>query len=325
MMRAIMYSLPQQISETVSSVPEKSFGKRRYNNVLVCGMGGSGISGEIAAALYPDLQIIVNKDYAVPGYVDRNTLAILISYSGNTEETLTNYKELSRRKIDMVLISSNGKLYAKKALRKIKIPKGLPPRGALGYLFAPLPILLHQAHLIDGDPRCKLLDLSAFLTRQRDSIEKTAQGVAAALVDRLLIIYADSSTFAPVANRWRCQLNENSKVLAHINVIPEMNHNEIMGLGRPEKFNVDTSILFINDPDAHPRNKIRRRLLKSLISHELPSVMEFNPAGGNNLENIFWTIMLGDFISYYLAIQKGIDPMPVTRIEELKKKLATCK
>jgi len=325
MMREIIYSLPEQISETVSSVPEKSFGKKRYDNVLVCGMGGSGISGEIAAALYPKLQIIVNKDYAVPGYVDKNTLAILISYSGNTEETLTNYQQLSRRKIDMVLISSNGNLYKKKALHKIKVPQGLPPRGALGYLFAPLPIMIRQANLIHDDPRSKLLDLSAFLVRQRDSIEKTAQGVAAALVDRLLIIYADSSTFTPVANRWRCQLNENSKVLAHINVIPEMNHNEIVGLGRPEKFNADTSIVFINDPGAHPRNKIRRRLLKSLISRELPAIMEFSPAGRNNLEHMFWTIMLGDFISYYLALQKGIDPVPVTRIEELKKKLATYK
>jgi glucose/mannose-6-phosphate isomerase len=322
-MRDIIYSLPEQISDTVSSMPKKSFGKKKYDNVLVCGMGGSGISGELAAALYPEVKIIVNKDYVVPGYINKNTLAILISYSGNTEETLANYKQLSLRKVDMVLVSSDGKLFRKKAFHKIKVPQGLPPRGALGYLFTPLPILIRQANLIHREAHEELLDLAAFLTRQRDGIEKIAKGVAPALAERLLLIYADSSAFAPVANRWRCQLNENSKVLAHINVLPEMNHNEIVGLGRPERFNDNTSVLFINDPRAHPRNKLRRRLLKSLISRELPSIMEFDPEGKSSMQNMFWTIMLGDFISYYLAVHTGVDPLPVTRIEELKKKLAT--
>lgn len=325
MMREIIYSLPEQVSETVDSVPNMSFGSRKYDNVIVCGMGGSGISGEIAAALYPDVRVNVNKDYTVPGNVDKNTLAILISYSGNTEETLANYQQLSRRRIDMVLISSGGKLLKKKAIHIVKVPQGLPPRGALGYLFSPLPILMHQANLIRGDVRKELLGLADFLIRERNSIETTAQGVASVLVDKLPIIYADSSAFATVANRWRCQLNENSKVLAHINVIPEMTHNEIVGLGRPEKLGIDTYIVFIKDPGAHPRNKIRQRLLKSLIKRELHAVMEFSPQGRNKLQNMFWTIMLGDFISYYLAVHKGIDPVPVVRIEELKRRLAKYK
>jgi glucose/mannose-6-phosphate isomerase len=325
MMREIIYSLPNQISAAVGLAPDHSFGKRAYNNVLICGMGGSGISGDILAALYPQIQVISNKDYTIPGFVDKNTLSILVSYSGNTEETLNSYRQLSKRGIDMVLLSSNGKLFKKKAAHKIRVPSGLPPRGALGYLFTPLPILMHQANLMRSDPRKELLRLSEFLARQRDAIESKARRIARRFTDKLIIIYVDSSTFAPVANRWRCQFNENAKVLAHISAIPEMNHNEIVGLGRPKKFNADTLLVLISDPMAHPRNKIRRRLLKALIRSEISDIMEIQPEGKSNLQQIFYTIMLGDFISYYLALLLGVDPVPVERIEQLKKKLSRLK
>jgi glucose/mannose-6-phosphate isomerase len=325
MMREIIYSLPNQISAAVGLVPDRSLRKRTYDRVLICGMGGSGISGDILAALYSWIQVISNKDYAVPDFVDRHTLAILVSYSGNTEETLSSYRQLSKRGIDMILLSSGGKLLRKKADHKVRVPSGLPPRGALGYLFTPLPILIHQANLMKSDPRKELLNLAAFLVRNRDAIEHKARRIATRFLDKLIIIYVDSSTFVPVANRWRCQFNENAKVLAHFNVIPEMNHNEIVGLGRPRKFNADTLLVFLSDPAAHARNKLRQRLLKSLIKKEIPDILEVQPQGMNTLQNVFYTIMLGDFISYYLALLLGVDPMPVERIEEFKKKLSRLK
>jgi len=322
MMRKIIYGLPEQITEAVNFVSDFSFGKKHYDRILICGMGGSGICGEILAATYPQLQIISNKDYRVPEFVDRHTLAMLVSYSGNTEETLSNYRELAMRKIDMVLLSSDGALYRRKALHKIRLPGGLPPRGALGYLFTPLPIMIYQAHLIDHDPRHGFIQLSAFLAKERDGIENTARRLVKRFIDKLAILYVDSSTFVPVANRWRCQLNENAKVLAHFNVIPEMNHNEIVGIGRPEKISADMLLVFLNDPDAHPRNRLRHRLLKVLVKKHFASVIEVKPRGSNRLEHMFWTIMLGDFISYYLALATGIDPMPVARIEDLKKRMS---
>ncbi len=325
MMRTIVYSLPEQISETVKLVPEESFGRKKYDMVLICGMGGSGISGEILSALYPELMIISNKDYNIPKFIHSKTLAILVSYSGNTEETLSNYQQLLRRKIDMVIISSNGKLLKKKALRKIRVPGGLPPRGALGYLFTPLPIVIHQAGLTGVDPRTNLISLSRFLIRERDGIEKMAKKMAAKFHNKLPVIYSDSAMFMPVANRWRCQLNENAKVLAHFNVIPEMNHNEIVGLGRPEFLNKYIVLIFLNDPGAHPRNNLRRRLMKSLVSSEITAINDVEPRGKNALQHIFWTIMLGDFISYYLALEQGVDPMPVVRIEQLKKEMSKYK
>ena len=324
MMREIIYSLPDQIAEAVESVPDFSINKR-YDRVLICGMGGSGISGEILSALYPEIHIVSNKDYDIPAFIDNKTLAVLVSYSGNTEETLSNYRQLSRRKIDKVIISSNGKLYAKKSRYKIRVPQGLPPRGALGYLFTPLPIILYHAHLLEDNPRKKLICLSTFLDRQRDGIERKARALAEKLVGKLPILYVDSSTFIPVANRWRCQLNENAEILVHSNVIPEMNHNEIVGLGRPKKFNADIMLLFLNDPGAHSRNKLRRRLLKVLVKKELRCTIDVEPQGINNMQRIFWTILLGDFTSYYLALATGVDPMRVNRIENLKKELSRVK
>jgi glucose/mannose-6-phosphate isomerase len=277
MMREIIYSLPNQIAAAVGFVPDFPSSRKRYNNVLVCGMGGSGISGEILSVVYPGVQVFSNKDYDIPGFVDKNTLAILVSYSGNTEETLNNYRQLAARKLDMVLLSSDGKLYAKKACHKVKVPHGLPPRGALGYLFTPLPIIMYGARLIDDDPRKKMLDLAKFLTKERDAIERVAQKLAPKFVDRLLIIYSNSSTFKPVANRWQCQLNENAKIFAHVNVIPEMNHNEIVGLGRPKKLNRDASLVFLNDPSAHRRNKLRVRVLKELVRNELQAMVDVEP------------------------------------------------
>lgn len=322
MMRDIIYSLPDQISETTRLVPENLIVKKKYNAVLICGMGGSGISGEILSVLYPELLIVSNKDYDIPKFVDRKTLAILVSYSGNTEETLSNFEQLRRRKTDMLVISSNGKLLKKKAIGKIKVPGGLPPRGALGYLFTPLPIILHQAGLTKVDPRKGLVTLWKFLNRERSGIERMAKKMAGKFVDRLPVIYSDSKAFMPVANRWRCQLNENAKVLAHFNVIPEMNHNEIVGLGRPVRLNKYITLVYLNDPGAHPRNRLRRKLLKSLVGSEIPAVVDVEPKGNNVLKHIFWTIMLGDFISYYLAIEQGVDPVPVDRIEKLKKQMS---
>jgi glucose/mannose-6-phosphate isomerase len=285
-------------------------------------MGGSGISGDILKALYPDVLIISNKDYSIPEYCDAATLAILISYSGNTEETLNNYTLLLRRNARRVIISSGGTLLDLAGDLKVKIPPGLPPRGALGYLFAPLPMTLYRFGMIPRNPEPALIALAKFLKTQRNTIERRAKALSKKCVDRLPIIYATSSMFLPVARRWQCQLNENAKVLAHINVIPEMNHNEIVGLGKPDALNSQISMIFLHDPAAHPRNKLRVQFLKGLIENKFAHVLDVTPEGTNHMQRMFWTIMLGDFLSYYVAIRMDIDPLPVKRIDELKKYLA---
>ena len=169
----------------------------------------------------------------MPGFVNKRTLAILISYSGNTEETLYNYEQVKKSKASIAIITSNGLMANKKAVLKIIIPKGLPPRGALGYLYAPLPLILHKYGLINKNPVRELRNLADFLERFYPELAKNAKKISRRLSKKLPIIYANSALFHVVAERWRCQLNENSKCLAHVNVIPEMNHNEVVGFGRP--------------------------------------------------------------------------------------------
>jgi glucose/mannose-6-phosphate isomerase len=321
-MEKIIYSLPNQIDEALASFPAVRPKKKKITSVCICGMGGSGISGDILATLYPRIRISTHKDYTIPDYVDDKTLAILISYSGNTEETLHSYRALAGRHATLVLLSSNGTLLKKKGDVKITVPGGLPPRGALGYLVTPLPLVLHAYHIIDRNPQNDLMALSDFLRHERDTIQQEAEHLSEKFIDMLPIIYANSQSFAPVANRWRCQLNENSKVLAHINIIPEMNHNEIVGLGRPEALNEKLLLIFLDDPHAYPRSRIRIQLVKEIVKGKIDNVIEVLPKGKSTLQRMFWTIMLGDFISYYLAVKTGIDPLPVERIAYLKKRLS---
>lgn len=320
-MKDIISSLPDQIVQSVKLFPSSVRRHRSFTRVICCGMGGSGISADLLAALYPETPITVNKDYSVPAYAGRGDLAIFISYSGNTEETLNNYRRLARQVGGRVIITSGGALSRRSAELKIRVRTGLPPRGALGYLFTPLPLILRRFGLIHHDPCPDLLALARFLTRRRHQLFRQARFLAARFQHKLPIIYADSPVFAAVASRWRGQLNENAKILCHTNIIPEMNHNELVGLGRPEQFNQDILIVFLHDPESSPRNARRIAVMKKLIRSDLRDIMEIKPEGRNRLQRMFWTIMLGDFISYHLAVLTGVDPLPVKRIEYLKQEL----
>lgn len=324
-MKHIIQSLPQQIKEAAHLAPKRSMRRGTIERVLVCGMGGSGISGEILQVLYPQCPIISNKAYSIPEYIDNQTLAIVISYSGNTEETLNNYTQLRRRNARIVIISSDGTLMKKKSDLKIRVPGGLPPRGALGYLFTPLPGILYAYHLIPTDPERALINCASFLARKRKMIEAHARALSVKIVSHLPLIYANSDAFLPVAKRWQCQFNENAKMLAHVNVFPEMNHNEIVGLGRPRHLNKRIVAVFLNDPRAHKRNRARVVIVKRIISDMFNAVIDVKPQGTSKLQRLFWTIWLGDFVSYYCAVRANVDPLPVARIDYLKRKLAQLK
>src|SRR4030042_3353813 len=261
----IIRSIPTQIKQSITTFPHRPIKLLKINNVFIGGMGGSGISGDLLRTLYPNIPIINNKDYLIPGYINRKTLAILISYSGNTEETLSNYDRIKKRRASIVTLTSNGFLAKKISLLKINIPKGLPPRGAIGYLYTPLPLILHQYGLIKKNPVNELEDLACFLDGISQNLESKAKKVSRRIFQKLPIIYANSALFHIVALRWQCQLNENAKSLAHVNVIPEMNHNEIVGLGRPQAIKKYSSVVFLNDPGAHRRNQLRVKVLKKQL------------------------------------------------------------
>ncbi len=317
----IIRALPQQIKNSIITLSDKSIRPSKINNVFIAGMGGSGISGDLLRAAYPDIPIINNKDYLVPGFIDKHTLAILISYSGNTEETLTNYNQIKKRRARIVILTSNGNLAKKNCQLKISVPKGLPPRGALGYLYTPLPLILHRFGLLKKNPAGELRNIAGFLERFSPALEKNAKKISHRIFRKLAIIYANSTLFYVTAQRWQCQLNENAKIMAHVNIIPEMNHNEIVGFGRPTAIKKHSSVIFLNDPQAHQRNKLRVKIMKRIIKPYTTEIIDILPPGNNKIEHAFAMIMLGDFVSYYCAINNKIDPLPVKRIDYLKKQL----
>jgi glucose/mannose-6-phosphate isomerase len=242
-MHDVIAKLPAQCRDAFGlgkgfSVPEDY---RNVKNIVFCGMGGSAIGGEIISYYLrkeTKLPIYVNRSYSLPGFVGPETLAVTLSYSGNTEETLSAYQEAGKKRAKIVVITSGGQLakLAKQAgLPYLLIPGGLPPRGALGLGCFPALALLSGMGFIENQEK-QVEDVVCLLEKmKKDSLGIAVQGdanpakrLARRIFDNFCIIYAGES-MGCVATRWRGQFAENSKALSSSHVFPEMNHNEIVG------------------------------------------------------------------------------------------------
>lgn len=311
------------------------FEKRNFNKIVFAGMGGSAIGAELVRSyLYFEskIPIMVCREYELPGYVDNSTLVFISSYSGNTEETINAYKQARQRDSAIIVISSGGKLEEKaknEEITFISIPKGLPPRCALGYLSIIPLCVLAKLGLIE--------DRSSFITEAINVLEdlknrnlnpnirlkdNIAKYIANKIFNKFTIIYAGSIHFDVVAMRLRTQLNENSKVLALSHVFPEMNHNEIVGWQNPKNLFKNFTVIMLRDKDMHPPVAKRMDITSDILKKEGIKILEIWSQGQDLLSRIFSLIYTGDFISYYLAILYGIDPTPVDRVTYLKNQLA---
>lgn len=311
------------------------FEERNFTKIVFAGLGGSAIGADLARSyLYfeSNIPITVCREYELPGYVDNSTLIFISSYSGNTEETLSAYKQAREKEAKLIVISSGGTLqeYAQKdRITFIQIPQGLPPRCALGYLsIIPLYILArlglikeisasinHTIKILEGLRNKNLNPSIGF----QDNLAKF---IASKLFNKFTVIYSSSIHFDVVATRMRGQLNENSKSLASTHVFPEMNHNEIVGWQNPKRLFKDFVVLLLRDKSMHQRVAKRMEITKDILKKEGVEVIEIWSRGEELLSRIFSLIYIGDFISYYLAILYGIDPTPVDRVTYLKNKLA---
>lgn len=306
---------------------------REARCVVITGMGGSAIGGDlIRCALRgtATVPIIVNRHYRLPSFVDERTLVVGSSYSGNTEETLEAFDEALRRGAMCVAITSGGKL-AEMADRAevplIKIPQGYPPRAALGYTSIPvLAALVRLGFAPNFDLAGQLEEALKVLEGMGGELnpdveENPAKEIALKLHGRLPIIYA-SQDLEAVAIRWKGQMSENSKSLAYVGILPEMNHNEIEGWRHPEGLLSSLHIVMIRDPGDHERVQMRMEITKGIVKEHADGVTEVYPRGKGELAKLLSLIYLGDFVSLYLAALNGEDPTPVERIGVLKKKLA---
>ena len=303
-------------------------------NVVLSGLGGSAIGGDILRTLVwktASFSMTVNRHYTLPGWVSKDTLVVCSSYSGNTEETLSVFQQAKSRKVPILVLSSGGKLLAWARQSKLpycEVPRGLPPRAAFGYSFFTLLTALECLKLLpsfEGDFQ-ETLGLLMHLSRDYGLLSplkrNPAKQAAFFLKDRLPVIYAGQDHMDSVGMRWKCQFNENSKQVALLNVIPEMNHNEVLGFTYPEPLTKKMAVVLLRHPqEDHPQIRRRFDILKGILNSKTGGVLEAKAQGGSILAQMMSAIFLGDFASVYLAYLKGIDPTPIRLIDEFKQRL----
>ena len=289
-----------------------------FEHIIFAGMGGSGFAGDLARSLFPqEKPIIAHKDYELPAFTTKKSLVFCMSYSGNTEETVSAYRRAIKIGCQTVSVCSGGKLKELAQTSKsplILIPGGIPPRLAIGYLFLPvMNVLLENGQLPDLGAQVKPL----IKTLRSSMIQKGAVQLAEKLRYRVPVLYT-SDRLAVLGKAWKAYLNENAKIHAFANVLPELNHNEICGY---TNINACYYVVMMRDDEDAQQIKKRISVTKDLIKRAGVSVTEMGITGESALAKLFSALYLGMWTSYYLAIFYETDPTPVAIIEDLKQKL----
>lgn len=325
-MKALIDNFPNQLKEAIG-IGEKAkltSSKKKIANVFISGLGGSGIGGTIVSelsALEATVPITVSKGYFIPKFVNENTLVIISSYSGNTEETLNCLNLALKRKAKIVCITSGGKvaeIAKKKKLDCITIPGGNPPRSCLGYSLTQQFYILSYFKIVSNKCRVQLKASVQLLEAEKENIIKEARQVVKALVGKTPIIYA-TTYFEGVAIRFRQQLNENAKILCGHHIIPEMNHNELVGWPSGSD---RISVVFLRDKDEYSRNNARIEINKEVIKKYTPHITEIWSKGKSQIEKAIYFIHFVDWVSVLLSEVKGVDSMEIRVIDHLKGALA---
>lgn len=298
--------------------------KKTFDNVVITGLGGSGIGGKIVSNIVANevnIPIVCNNDYSLPNFVGKNTLLLASSYSGNTEETLEALEEGIKRGCTCAIVTSGGeieRLAKEKGFAHIVIPGGLPPRAAFGYSFVQLFTLLHAFGVSPIDRTEAIDNAIDLLDAEEAEIKTKAKAIAKKLHKNQVVIYS-SFALEGVAVRFRQQLNENSKILTWHHCIPEMNHNELVGWAGGT---TNSAVINFMNPNDHFKTKERFRISKEIISKYTSNIMDLSPKGDNELEHALYYIHLGDWISYELSVLNEVDPVEVDVIAHLKNELS---
>ncbi|MEP2446483.1 MAG: bifunctional phosphoglucose/phosphomannose isomerase [Balneola sp.] len=332
-MWGLMSDFPKHWKEVMKLTEdvELNIDRSRIKNICFAGMGGSAIGADLIRAYslkscpYP---VQVNRHYEIPNYINENTLFIACSFSGNTEETLTALYSAMAKGAQIIGVTSGGEL-KKHAIEHefdyIQIPGGMPPRAALAYSFVPLFRIFQTLEYLDESD--SVLDdtynlLSDGVSKFIDIDDNDALALARELNESLPIIYSDALLMEPVNLRWRGQIEENSKMLVYGNLIPEMNHNEIVGWEHIAHLAGRLTVVMLKDRDDNPRVTKRMEIVKELVMDQALSVIEISTIGNSRLERMFSLVQLADWVSMYLALLNEIDPTPIAKIDILKSKLA---
>jgi glucose/mannose-6-phosphate isomerase len=325
-MKELVASFTAQLRQAVEIGEKAVFTKpvNEIRNVMITGLGGSGIGGSIISQIVEHeikVPLIVNKDYFLPSFVGPNTLVVVSSYSGNTEETLAAMQIAMERGAKIVCVTSGGKvleLAKANGYDHVVIPGGMPPRACLAYSFTQLFYVLHGYGLIgswfrtDFDKSIQLLD------HEEEHVCAEAYYLAEKLHKKIPVIYSQAN-YEGVSIRFRQQINENSKMLCWHHALPEMNHNELVGWTQP---NDKIAVVFFRNENDYERTKARMELTKSIVLKYTPYLFEVYSKGDSQLQKSLYLIHFGDWVSWYLSEIRNIDATEVKVIDFLKGELA---
>ncbi|MEM3565345.1 MAG: bifunctional phosphoglucose/phosphomannose isomerase [Candidatus Bathyarchaeia archaeon] len=302
-------------------------------SIIVAGMGGSAIGGELLKDWASDvlkIPVEVCREYMLPAYANKHTLAFIVSYSGETEETLSAFLEAVKQNCMIICISSGGALldFAEKLkIPSVRIPKGIPPRAALPYLFTPKLIILEKLGLV-AEVGAEISEAITVLRQvcsenapETPFEENFSKKLAADICGTFPVVYG-FGFYRSVAQRFKQQFNENSKIPAKWDFFPELNHNEIVGWDEAEKLASYFSAIIMRDRSEPEPIRCRIEATKELLSSKTKGIYEVWSRGGGKLARMLSATIIGDFTSVYLAILRGVDPTPVKTITMLKDKIA---
>ena len=327
-MLTVLKGLPEQITESYKLENSIKL-KGMPDNIIFCGMGGSSIAERVFADYLKSLAVkiptFIVEGYDLPQCLTKNSLVLIVTYSGNTEESISCFRQALRNGHNIIIITSGGKLleYANNSrIPIIIIPKGLQPRNAIAYMFFPMVRIFENSGIISNQS-AKIDDLITTISKNMSAFESNAQQIAEKCVGRMPIIYS-SDIFYNIAYRWKCEFNENSKILAFCNKFPELDHNELIGYANYQKLSLPLHIIMLHDESDHRRIQKRMNITKKLIREMSQDKIVFTDIairGDSMMTRMFTTILLGDLTSYYLALQYQTDPTPVDIIEKLIKEI----
>jgi glucose/mannose-6-phosphate isomerase len=337
---AAVAGLPEQLAaahEAASMVPAGELPDvDPIRNIVVLGMGGSGISGDVVSASLNDelpVPVSVLKQIRTPAYVGPNTLAFAMSYSGDTEETVSMARSAVEKGAQLVVVSCGGELEAlarESGALHVRCPSGYLPRAAVGALVAPLCTVLYRLGLAPG-AHALLLRAQEQLALRRDACRPSIDGQAnparelARQIGRTIpLIYGGGAIGAVAAYRWKCDVNENAKAPAFSHAYPELDHNEICSWGQHGDVTRQLiTLVELRHGFEHPRLRLRFDLTRDIIDECVHQVLSVEAQGEGRLAQLLDLMYLGDWTSCYLALQNDVDPGPIDAIFELKARLAT--
>lgn len=325
-MKQLIQDFTEQVTKAVviGNAYEASDADRRISNVLISGLGGSGIGGTIAAEVVADeagIPIVTNNGYFIPAFVNGDTLFLSCSYSGNTEETISATTLAHDKGAKIVVISSGGKLKEMATANGwdfIAIPGGQPPRASFGFSFPQVLFALAAHGIITRNFVNDLKVAINLLDANEEAIQAEAKEVTEKLLGKIPVIYA-ADGFGGVATRFRQQVNENSKMLCWHHVIPEMNHNELVGWRTK---NEDLAVVIFRNETDYKRIQARMDINKETFAEYTNTIIEVWSKGESELQRAIYLIHLGDWVSFFLGEKRGVDITEVKVIDHLKGELA---